>query len=458
MSFYFDPPQHQPGAPSADRKVLSVSDLNRQAKRLLEVSFPSVWVEGELSNVARPRSGHWYFTLKDQDAQVRCAMFRGSNIKVRFQPAEGLQVLIRAKVSLYEGRGDYQLIAEHMEEAGAGALQRAFEQLKNKLAAEGLFAEANKQPLPNMPSHIAVVTSPTGAAIRDILTVFRRRFPAMTITVIPTAVQGNEAAPQIVYALQQAQQLRGVDAIIVGRGGGSMEDLWPFNEEIVARAIAACPIPVVSAVGHEVDFTIADFTADYRAPTPSAAAEILSPNQIELNNSLLGHQQMLTRLMSQRLSVAGQNLNHLRSRLRHPGERLREQSQHLDDLDIRLRQAMRQNLHQASAQLADRRERLQKHNPAGKLERMATLQQQLEERLKRAISAVIQNRKQGLGSLAAELDAYSPLATLQRGYSITQSATGQIITSNNQVEVGDKITTRLATGKLHCEVIETQDA
>ena len=275
---YFDPlgyPQKNGaanGARSGDRQVLSVSDLNRQAKRLLEVSFPSIWVEGELSNIAQPRSGHWYFTLKDAGAQVRCAMFRGSNAKVRFRPQEGQLVLIRAKVSLYEGRGDYQLIAEHMEEAGTGALQRAFEELKNRLSLEGLFAQELKKPLPTMATHVAVVTSPTGAAIQDILTVFKRRFPAMKITVLPSLVQGAEAAPQIIQALALAARIPNLDAVIVGRGGGSLEDLWPFNEESVARAIADCPLPVVSAVGHEVDFTIADFVADHRAPTPSAAA------------------------------------------------------------------------------------------------------------------------------------------------------------------------------------------
>ena len=452
MPYRYDPMGYEPK--TEERKVLSVSDLNRQAKRLLEVSFPSIWIEGELSNVARPRSGHWYFTLKDDSAQVRCAMFRNANMKVRFQPAEGMQVLIRAKVSLYEGRGDYQLIAEHMEEAGAGALQRAFEELKRKLAAEGLFAEESKHPLPAMPSHIAVVTSPTGAAIRDILTVFQRRFPAMAITVIPSAVQGNDAAPQIVKAIKQAEQLVDIEAIIVGRGGGSMEDLWPFNEDIVARAIAACPIPVISAVGHEVDFTIADFVADHRAPTPSAAAEILSPNQQELYSTLLGYQQMLHRLISHRLQHHQQHFEHLRQRLRHPGERLREQTQRLDDLDIRLRQAIQHHLHKASADLNQTREKLQQHTPINKIQRMNTLQQQLEQRLKGAITTRMQRLRQKLASSIAELDAYSPLATLKRGYAIVQTESQSVVTSSRDVESGDVIHTRLAQGSLRCKVLE----
>ena len=453
MSGYFDPLGYKPQTPG-ERNVLSVSDLNRQAKRLLETSFPSIWVEGELSNVARPRSGHWYFTLKDANAQVRCAMFRNANLRVRFQPAEGQQVLIRAKVSLYEGRGDYQLIAEHMEEAGTGALQRAFEELKNRLAREGLFDADLKKPLPTIPSHIAVITSPTGAAVRDILTVFQRRYPALRVTVIPTAVQGAEAAPQIVHALKLAEQLPSVDAIIAGRGGGSLEDLWPFNEETVARAIAQCPIPVVSAVGHEIDFTIADFVADHRAPTPSAAAELLSPNQQELHNTLLGYQQMLARNISQRLQSHQEALGHLRSRLRHPGERLREQSQRLDDLDIRLRKAIELHTLKANASLENARERLHQHTPLSTLSRLSTLQQQLEQRLTNAINANLDRKKRLLTSRIAELDAYSPLATLLRGYSILQDKEGTIISDASQTQPGDKLKARLGKGNLECTVNE----
>src|SRR5690554_997535 len=269
-----------------NRDILSVSQLNRRAKQLLETHLPLLWVEGELSNVSQPSSGHWYFTLKDAQAQVRCAMFRNRNQLVRFIPQQGQQVLIRARVSLYEGRGDYQLIAEHLEESGAGALQRAFDELKLKLAAEGLFEQSCKQPLPSLPRHIAVITSPTGAAVRDILSVLKRRFPAIPVTVIPVAVQGKEAAPQIVKAIEQANRSGLFDVLVVGRGGGSLEDLWPFNEEIVARAIFASALPVVSAVGHEVDFTIADFVADLRAATPTAAAELLAPVEHELRASI----------------------------------------------------------------------------------------------------------------------------------------------------------------------------
>src|SRR5690625_2927780 len=276
---------NSPSSSGTGRDVLSVSQLNRRSKQILETHLPLVWVEGEVSNLSRPSSGHWYFTLKDDQAQVRCAMFRNRNQLVRFNPAQGQQLLLRARVSLYEGRGDYQLIVEHMEEAGFGALQRAFEELKTRLSQEGLFASERKRPLPTLPKHIGVITSPTGAAIRDILSVLKRRFPAVPVTVLPVPVQGKEAAPAIVSALDLANRSELFDVLILARGGGSLEDLWPFNEEAVARAIYASRTPVVSAVGHEVDFSIADFVADVRAPTPSAAAELVDRKSTRLNSS-----------------------------------------------------------------------------------------------------------------------------------------------------------------------------
>src|SRR5690606_35272474 len=284
-----------------EREILSVSQLNRRAKQLLETHLPLLWVEGELSNVSQPSSGHWYFTLKDDQAQVRCAMFRNRNMLVRFKPQQGQQVLVRARVSLYEGRGDYQLIAEHMEEAGTGALQRAFEALKAKLGAEGLFDEARKRPIPTLPRHIGVITSPTGAAIRDVLTVLERRFPSIPVTVIPVAVQGKESAPQIVRALELANRCGLFDVLLLTRGGGSLEDLWSFNEEAVARAVAASQLPVVCAVGHEVDFSIADFVADLRAPTPSAAAELMTPDGEDWLETFIGYEVMLEDAMERKL-------------------------------------------------------------------------------------------------------------------------------------------------------------
>ncbi|MFW5824439.1 MAG: exodeoxyribonuclease VII large subunit, partial [Marinobacter sp.] len=270
---------HSDESPTLRPRALTVSELARQVRHLLESSFMQVWVEGELSSLSRPSSGHWYFSLKDQRAQVRCAMFRGFNQRVRPLPKEGDQVRIRGRVSLYESRGDFQIIVEHMEPAGLGALQQAFDALKARLQAEGLFAPERKKPLPAMPRHIGVVTSPTGAAIHDILIVLGRRCPGIPVTLYPTPVQGQTATASIVAAIQRAVRHGQADVLIIGRGGGSLEDLWCFNEEAVARAIAACPIPTVSAVGHEVDVTIADFVADLRAPTPSAAAEKISPDQ-----------------------------------------------------------------------------------------------------------------------------------------------------------------------------------
>lgn len=268
--------------PPPNRDVLSVSQLNRRAKMLLETQLPLLWIEGEISNLSQPSSGHWYFTLKDSAAQIRCAMFKGRNSRVRFAAQHGQQVLVRAKVSLYEGRGDYQLIVEHMEEAGIGALQRAFDELKYKLEQEGLFLEEHKKPLPTQPKRVALITSPTGAAVQDMVSVFARRYPLIDLVILPVAVQGVEAPAQIARAINMACRMRNIEAIIVGRGGGSLEDLWAFNEEVVARAIFASKIPLVSAVGHETDFTIADFVADSRAPTPSAAAELLSPDREEI--------------------------------------------------------------------------------------------------------------------------------------------------------------------------------
>ncbi|HEY0719956.1 MAG TPA: exodeoxyribonuclease VII large subunit, partial [Gammaproteobacteria bacterium] len=314
MSDLFSTPATTPA-----REVYSVSRLNREARALLEGHFPLMWIEGEISNLTRPASGHIYFSLKDPFAQVRCAMFRMRGMHLVFRPADGMQVLVRARLSLYEPRGDYQLIVEQMEEAGDGALRRAFEQLKQRLHAEGLFESARKRPLPPLPRRIGVVTSPSGAAIHDILTVLRRRFPAIPVILYPVPVQGAGAAAQIATMLRKAGERGECDVLIVGRGGGSLEDLWPFNEEVVARAIAASPIPVVSAVGHEVDVTIADFAADQRAATPSAAAEMVVPDRQEWQLRIERLQERLTQALHHRLRHAHQSVAHLAKRIRHPG-------------------------------------------------------------------------------------------------------------------------------------------
>lgn len=389
-----------------DSPILSVSSLNRLARGLLEDCFPAVSVEGEISNLSVPGSGHWYFTLKDDSAQIRCAMFRNRNMSVRFKPANGMQVVVRGKLSLYEGRGDYQLILDNMQDAGAGALQRAFEELKHKLASEGLFDAARKKNLPARCQHVGVITSPTGAVIRDIISVFTRRYPAMHVTVFPVLVQGNDAPAAIIKALQTAQnrqQELQLDVLVLARGGGSLEDLQAFNDEAVARAIANCTLPVVSAVGHETDVSIADFVSDVRAPTPSAAAELLSPDQQIIQQLLVSQHQKLLRLILRELEQRHQRLDWLRRQLQHPGRRLQEQAQTLDQLDDRLRRAMQR---------------------------------------------FVQLKRNNLQMLARNLENISPLQTLQRGYSITRTEQGNVITSAATARPGDTLISTLADGEL----------
>ena len=322
----------------SNAEILSVSDLNRAAKSLLEGRFPMVFVEGEISNFSVPASGHWYLTLKDEGGQLRTAMFRNRNQRVLFKPRNGLKVLIRGKISLYEARGEYQFIAENMEEAGEGELRRALEVLKQRLQADGLFDESRKRALPALPKHLAIITSPTGAAIRDVLSVLNRRFPALNCTIIPSQVQGEEATQQIVASLETANSFEepGFDAILVTRGGGSLEDLWTFNTEPVALAIANSRVPVVSAIGHESDFTIADFVADLRAATPSAAAEILAPNQTDWMQQFDGLAQRLTRAQGSQLRAAQASVQSLTRRLRNPSQTLAQMNERLERLQPRL--------------------------------------------------------------------------------------------------------------------------
>jgi exodeoxyribonuclease VII large subunit len=434
-----------------DREVLSVSQLNNRARLMLEDVFASIWVEGEISNLARPASGHIYFTLKDSQAQVRCALFRQNAARVRQALRDGLAVKVRGKVSLFEGRGDYQLILDAVEPAGDGALRLAFEALKEKLSAEGLFATERKLALPAHPKRIGIVTSPTGAVIRDIISVFRRRAPQVQLNLIPTAVQGREATAQIVRALQLADA-QGFDALILARGGGSLEDLWCFNEEAVARAVAACVTPIVSAVGHETDVSIADFVADVRAPTPSAAAELLAPDSSELVQRLHNLQRRLVLQMQGRLARERLRLEGVSRRLRHPGERLRQQAQRLDDLDMRLRRAFNQQLINQRERLARLDARLAAQHPGRNL---ALLRQRLDglaARLPRAMQGQLRSQRQQLGALAAQLQIVSPLATLGRGYSILLDERGQAVRSAAQTRPGQRLKARLGEGELDVRV------
>ncbi len=440
------PPDSRP-----ERDIFSVSRLNREARAVLEGNFPLLWVEGEISNLSRPASGHWYFSLKDSQAQVRAAMFRNRNQLLRFKPADGTQVLVRARISLYEARGDYQLIVEHMEEAGDGALQRAFEELKQRLAQEGLFDPARKRPLPVLPRRIGVITSPTGAAIRDILSVLARRFPAIPVLIYPVPVQGEGAGARIAAALRRAGARGECDVLILARGGGSLEDLWAFNEEAVARALYDSPIPVVSGVGHEVDVTIADFAADLRAPTPSAAAEAVSPDGQAWLQQLLRLDGRLLALLRQHQRQALQSLEGLGRRLQaqHPGQRLRQRAQRLDELDQRLRRGLDRRLARTRTDLAQWQARLRGVAPAPRLARLAGQHAELKRRLRAALEHQLKERRQALKGLARALEAVSPLATLARGYSITSRVRdGILLREASEVNIGEEIETRLADGAL----------
>ena len=437
------------------RDIYSVSRLNREVRALLDRGFAVLWLEGELSNFSRPGSGHWYFSLKDRDAQVRCAMFRMRNQLMRFTPADGMQVLARVRVTLYEPRGEYQLQVEHLEEAGDGLLRRAFEELKKRLAAEGLFDPILKKPLPALPRRIGVVTSPSGAAIHDILTVLRRRFPAIPVLIYPVPVQGTAAAPAIARMIRRAGAVQDCDVLILARGGGSLEDLWAFNDEAVARAIHDCPIPVVSGVGHEVDVTIADFAADHRAATPSAAAELVSPDASEWRQAFAGREKrLLQRLLHLQLAKR-QQLTWTAKRLEqcHPGRRLRDQSQRLDELEQRLRRAWRSQLRHLQARVAALDARVHQQNPRRRLRHHIMQREHLERCLVQHMRARLQRHRQQLAVLSRAIDAVSPLATLSRGYAIVHHLPdGAIVRDVQAINVGDRVETRVARGRLICTV------
>jgi len=440
---------------AADAHVFSVRELNRTVRDLLEAGLGAVWVEGEMSNLARPASGHIYFSLKDNDAQVRCAMFRNRNRMLDFAPEAGVQVRVRARVSVYEARGEYQLIVEDMEPAGAGDLARAFEILKKRLAAEGLFAAERKRALPAFPHRIGVVTSATGAALRDVLQVLARRFAAIPVIVYPTAVQGSTAPAAIADRLQRAGRRAECDVLLLVRGGGSLEDLQAFNEEAVARAIVACPLPVVTGVGHEVDVTIADFAADQRAPTPSAAAELVTPDAVDLLRRVvhLDHRQRaaMDRLLERaRLRRAG-----LERRLRRqqPSRRLEQWAQRRDELATRLARAGHGLLDQRRRRLGNGHRRLLSTMPLTRMRALAARRASAEARLERATRERLRALGSRVDGVARALHAVSPLATLGRGYALVRRQdTGQPVTTATQVAPGDLLAVELARGGLDARV------
>ncbi len=469
-----------PAGAEPERTVYSVSRLNREVRVLLERGLGVIWVEGELSNLAQPASGHWYFSLKDRDAQLRCAMFRQKNTGVDFTPRAGQQVLARGRVSLYEPRGEYQFIVEGMEEAGIGALKRQFERLKAKLAAEGLFAPELKRSLPRFPRRIGVVTSPTGAAIRDVLHILARRFPPAAVLIYPAPVQGDAAVPALIEALQTAGARRECDVLIVTRGGGSLEDLWAFNDERLARAIRACPIPVVAGIGHEIDFTIADFVADARAPTPSGAAELVVPDRATFLEALARNAERLSACMRRELRSLAAHFDNMSLRLKlcHPGARLLQQEQRLDDLEQRLAIALRSSIHDDRSRLSDLYARLIHGSPERMVQRLhmrhvelaARLGQAMEERLARekprvevlerlhrAMAARVSRVENRLNLAVRTLNTASPLATIARGFAVVLRPDGSLVTDADRVDIGSEITARLARGKLKARVTGKED-
>jgi exodeoxyribonuclease VII large subunit len=454
--FEFDFQQNTASAETG-RDVYTPSRLNREARTLLERGLPALWLEGEISNFSRPSSGHWYFSLKDENAQLRCAMFRQRNSLARFRPQDGVHVQARGRVSLYEPRGDYQFIVDYIEEAGEGALRRKFELLKTRLAAEGLFAAERKKMLPRLPKRIGVITSPTGAAIRDVLHILRRRFCTIPILIYPVPVQGATAAAHIAAAIRMASQRAECDVLILARGGGSLEDLWAFNEEVVARAIFDCAIPLVSGIGHEVDFTIADFVADVRAPTPSGAAELVAPDCNEWSRTLAGLRRRLLQASERHISQSSQRVLWLERRLAqlHPGVQLRQHAQRLDELEQRLIRIVQVQVSQRRALVSQLGAHLRQHSPALMV---STGYRRLENAwsvLRAAMTHRLQRSRHRLTVAAGTLDVVSPLRTLQRGYAIV-TANDHVVTDAAALNPGDLIEARLAHGLVEAIVQHTK--
>jgi exodeoxyribonuclease VII large subunit len=435
--------------------VYTVSRLNREIRTVLEQGFASLILTGEISNFITPASGHWYFSLKDEKAQIKAAMWRGNNRSQSYRPENGAQVTVRARVSLYEPRGDYQLIVEHMEPAGEGQLKQEFDALKMRLAAEGLFSSAYKKPLPQNINRVGVITSATGAAIKDILTVLKRRAPQLEVIIYPAMVQGKEAHVHLINQIQLANARNEVDVLIVGRGGGSLEDLWCFNHEQLARAIYQSELPIVSAVGHEIDTTISDYVADVRAATPSAAAELVSPNTQELHSKVI---ELINRLnnafkhdMADKRALATQ-LQH-RLNLCHPRNQLNQKAQRLDELTIALQQGMRNRLYQQERTLNNLTPRLMRQSPDKKLSQASHQLMQIQTRLEQAMQHKLQHAQNSLALQASRLDSVSPLNVLARGYSITKTPQGKVVKSVDHIKTGDVLITELADGAIKSTVL-----
>ena len=435
------------------QEIISVSEINKRAKSILEENFPFVWIQGEVSNFFSAASGHWYFSLKDESSEIRCAMFTNKNHRITFEPKDGDHLVLNGTLSIFEGRGQYQIIVEHIELAGEGALLKAFEELKKKLQLEGLFDDSIKRQLPAYPKNIAVVTSPDGAVIQDIINVLDRRSPFLDLTVVPTLVQGEKAAPLICDALNKVGKLKKVDVVILARGGGSIEDLWAFNNEEVAHAIVNCPTPIISAVGHETDFTISDFVSDLRAPTPSIAAEIISQPYSELIETLKGYQNYISRSVISHIDLQRTQITNLIKRIRHPGDKLREISQKLDYIETTLIQNINQEISFKKNGLNLKDLSLQQNSPQNKVKEAKVYLQNASKDLLKALKLEIERKSTVLAEIVATLQAVSPLSVLSRGYSIISTEPdGKILTSSNQVEIGQSISAILSKGSIKAEI------
>ena len=435
------------------QEIISVSEINKRAKSILEENFPFVWIQGEVSNFFSAASGHWYFSLKDESSEIRCAMFTNKNHHITFEPKDGDHLVLNGTLSIFEGRGQYQIIVEHIELAGEGALLKAFEELKKKLQLEGLFDDSIKRQLPAYPKNIAVVTSPDGAVIQDIINVLDRRSPFLDLTVVPTLVQGEKAAPLICDALNKVGKLKKVDVVILARGGGSIEDLWAFNNEEVARAIVNCPTPIISAVGHETDFTISDFVSDLRAPTPSIAAEIISQPYSELIETLEGYQNYISRSVISQIDLQRTQITNLIKRIRHPGDKLREISQKLDYIETALIQNINQEISLKKNGLNLKDLSLQQNSPQNKVKEAKVYLQNASKDLLKALKLEIERKSTVLAEIVATLQAVSPLSVLSRGYSIISTEPdGKILSSSNQVEIGQTISAILSKGSIKAEI------
>ena len=435
------------------QEIISVSEINKRAKSILEENFPFVWIQGEVSNFFSAASGHWYFSLKDESSEIRCAMFTNKNHHITFEPKDGDHLVLNGTLSIFEGRGQYQIIVEHIELAGEGALLKAFEELKKKLQLEGLFDDSIKRQLPAYPKNIAVVTSPDGAVIQDIINVLDRRSPFLDLTVVPTLVQGEKAAPLICDALNKVGKLKKVDVVILARGGGSIEDLWAFNNEEVARAIVNCPTPIISAVGHETDFTISDFVSDLRAPTPSIAAEIISQPYSELIETLEGYQNYISRSVISQIDLQRTQITNLIKRIRHPGDKLREISQKLDYVETALIQNINQEISFKKNGLNLKDLSLQQNSPQNKVKEAKVYLQNASKDLLKALKLEIEKKSTDLAEIVATLQAVSPLSVLSRGYSIISTEPdGKILSSSNQVEIGQTISAILSKGSIKAEI------